>query len=223
MALAAVVLAAAGSSCQSIAYGPIGGSAGTGQTYKLDENGYIRNWLVLAPIYFGSAYNAEEIEQDQIPGEANMTPAAGDKQKVRTVIPDVDLDTFTEKTLTWEPVATKDFALDFNEWLGLDGSQGAGGYAVTYLVAPDDMRELKLGIGSNDDGKIFLNGKRVWGLVAARSLEEDSDIVEHVTLKKGVNVLIFKVWNDANNWQGCVRLMDKDGNAVRNVEVRLSR
>jgi hypothetical protein len=32
-------------------------------------------------------------------------------------------------------------------------------------------------------------------------------------LKKGVNVIVFKITNEQNSWQGAMRLMDKAGAA----------
>jgi len=182
---------------------------------SLDKDGYIHNWLVLAPINFGAAYNAEDIDKDQIPNEGNLTPKAGDKQTVKSEETVGNAPKMVDKQLTWQPVTTADHVLDFNEILKLDSSENIGAYAVAYLDAPEEMKDITFSLSSNDDGKIFLNGKSIWTYVGGRALEEDSDKVDGLTLKKGSNVLIFKVWNDSSNWQACLRILDKAGKPVK--------
>ena len=83
------------------------------------------------------------------------------------------------------------------------------------------MKGIKFSLCSNDDGKVFLNGKKVYLFVGGRSLSEDADVVDNLTLNKGINVVVFKVWNDSNAWQGCLRLLTKDDKPVTNVTVRM--
>jgi hypothetical protein len=43
-----------------------------------------------------------------------------------------------------------------------------------------------------------------------------------VTLKKGVNVVVFKVINEQNSWQGAMRLLDKAGAPLKDLKIKLS-
>ena len=190
---------------------------------KLDAQGYIRQWLLLAPIGFGEKYDAEQIEKEQIPGEATMTPKEGDKVKVASEEGEPGAFKTVQKELTWKPVVTEEDFIDFNAFLGLDTSDAMGAYAVAYLDVPEEMKGIKFSWSSNDNGLIYLNGKNVGKYVGGRSLSEDSDVADNLTLTKGVNVVVFKVWNDSNNWQGCVRLLTKDDKPVTNVKVRLTK
>ena len=52
-----------------------------------------------------------------------------------------------------------------------------------------------------------------------RSLDADKG---RVTLKKGVNVMVFKVTNEQNSWQGAMRLLDKAGVPLKNVRIKQS-
>jgi hypothetical protein len=190
---------------------------------KLDANGYIRQWLILAPIEFGDKYDAEEIDKDQITDEAKLTPKEGDKQKVKTEeLKGAEYKT-VEKELKWKKVVTTEYYFDINEMLLLDTSESVGGYAVAYLDVPEEMKGITFSLCSNDNGKIFLNGKSIYKYIGGRSISEDADVVEDLTLTKGVNVVIFKVWNDSNNWQGCIRLLKKDGKPVTGVTVKLAK
>ena len=177
---------------------------------KPDAEGYVRDWLVLAPIPLGQENaGADLIGKDQIEKEASLAPKAGDKIKVN------------DKEFTWKSVHTKDSSFDLNAILG-GPNENAAGYLVAYLVCDKELSDLTLLIGSNDQGRLYLNGKEVFKFTETRALEKDSDKVEHLTLKKGVNTIVFKVINENNNWEGCVRFTDKGGKAVTDFTVKLS-
>jgi hypothetical protein len=192
------------------------------ETFALDENGYIRHWLLLGPINFGDNYNAQEIEKEQVAGEAVFTPKAGDKVKVSTEEGEPGAYKTVQKDLTWIRTDTEENFFDFNAALKLEVSDGMGGYAVAYLDAPEEMKGISLNWCSNDNGTIYLNGKSVGFYVGGRSLTEpeSADMAENLTLHKGINVVVFKVWNDSNNWQGFVRVL-KDGKPATTVKTKL--
>ena len=48
----------------------------------------------------------------------------------------------------------------------------------------------------------------------------ESERAANVTLVKGTNVVVFKVINEANNWQGCLRFTDKGGKPVKDVKIK---
>ena len=52
-------------------------------------------------------------------------------------------------------------------------------------------------------------------------LELDADKGK-VTLKKGVNVVVFKVINEQGNWQGAMRFLDKSGAPLKDSKIKLS-
>jgi len=72
-------------------------------------------------------------------------------------------------------------------------------------------------LGTNDQGKVWLNGKEVFKFAETRVLEKDANRVD-VTLMKGQNVLVLKVVNEVNNWQACARFL-KDGKPVTGLRV----
>ena len=43
-----------------------------------------------------------------------------------------------------------------------------------------------------------------------------------VPLKKSVNVVVFKVINEQNSWQGAMRLLDKAGAPLKDLKIKLS-
>lgn len=177
------------------------------QTFSPDAEGFIRNWLVLAPIAIEGESGASEIDRDFLKGEATMTPRAGEKVTVGG------------QALAWQAHQTPDYFIDFLEAFGKARGEYVAGYAVAYVMADEDMK-VTLAVSSNDQGKAWLNGKQVFKFTDTRVLEKDTDRTE-VTLNKGQNVLVLKVINEVNNWQGCARFM-KDGVAVKNVQISVA-
>jgi hypothetical protein len=43
-----------------------------------------------------------------------------------------------------------------------------------------------------------------------------------VALKRGVNVLLFKVVNETGQWEGCARLVNDSGRPVQGLRVKLT-
>ena len=177
------------------------------ETFSPDAEGFIRNWLVLAPIAVQEDSGASEIDKDFLKGEASITPKAGDKVTV------------DGKALTWRAHQTSDFFVDFLTAFGKERGEDVAAYAVAYVIADEEMK-VKLSIGSNDQSKVWVNGRQIIKFAETRTLEKDTDSGE-VTLAKGQNVLVFKVINEKNNWQGCARFM-KDGAPAKNIRIALA-
>ena len=174
------------------------------QTFSPDAEGFIRNWLVLAPIAVQEDSGATEIDRDLLGGEATIKPKPGDKVNV------------DGKILSWTPHQTSDYYIDFRQSFGAERGEDAAGYAVAYVVADDEMK-VKLSIGSNDQCKVWLNGKQVIKFAETRTLDKDTDSAD-VTLVKGQNVLVFKVINEKNNWQAAARFL-QGTTPVKNVHI----
>ncbi len=171
-------------------------------------DGFIRSWLVLAPIPLATPdAGATEIDKEQVPGEKSLKPKAGDTVKVG------------DKEYTWKLVRAKDYFLDFKE-IAPSQTDDVAAYAVAYVVAKQKIDDVQLLMGSNDQGKLYLNEKEVLEATEGRQLAKDQDKAEHLTLNEGVNVIVFKVINDKNNWQGCVHLANKDGKPVAGVQYK---
>jgi hypothetical protein len=161
------------------------------QSPGLDSEGFIKNWLVLAPIAISGESGATEIDRDFLKGEASVTPKAGDKAMVGS------------KELTWQAHQPSDYFIDFLQSFGKQQGEYVAGYAVAYVVA-EAVTPVTLALSTNDQGKAWLNGKEIFKFAETRVLDKDTDKVE-VTLAKGQNVLVMKVINEVNNWQACAR------------------
>ena len=182
-----------------VAARPADDSSGT------NEEGFVQRWLVLAPIPFAANESgADALGKEQVKDEAKLKPKAGAKVKVG------------DKELVWKEHVCKEHLLDFNAILDAV-TEDSVAYAVTWVVAPEEFKNVKMKTGSDDQAKVYLNGKEVFKFTEARAAEKDQDSTE-VTLQKGVNVIVVKVVNEKMDWSFCLRFTDKDDKPLTNLK-----
>jgi hypothetical protein len=173
-----------------------------------DADGYIRDWIMLAPILVRDGETcADALLKDTLPKESALRPKAGDKVSLGG------------KELTWRNVTASTNFFDFNETLKSINDHVAG-YIVTYVECDADIPGVILAVASNDQGRIYFNGVDIYAYTEARPLMLDAD-KGRITLKKGTNVLVFKITNEQNSWQAAMRLLDKSGTPLKNVRIKL--
>jgi WD40 repeat protein/tRNA A-37 threonylcarbamoyl transferase component Bud32 len=180
-------------------------------THKLDP-GMIRQWLLLAPISIERTNGAKALAEEQIPGEANLRAREGEPIQV------------DGSEMVWQAVQLDDYMIDFNRVVGANAPWSVA-YAICYVKSAEMQTGLSMKVGSHDQAKVYLNGKEIYHQVWTRSCVPDQDTVENVTLKRGLNVLVFKVINEggdmAGEWRGSVRLTDGAGKPVKGIGVTL--
>jgi uncharacterized Zn ribbon protein len=174
------------------------------KAFSPDAEGFIRNWLVLAPIAVQEDSGATEIEKDFLGGEATIQPKPGDKVNING------------KILTWTAHQAADYFVDFLKAFGAERGEDVAAYAVAYINADDQMK-VRLSVGSNDQCKVWVNGKQAIKFTETRTLDKDTDSAD-VVLNKGQNVVVFKVINEKNNWQGAARFL-QNGAPVKNIRI----
>jgi hypothetical protein len=170
---------------------------------KPDADGYVRDWVMLAPITLPEGRPAGDlVVEEQIKNEADLQPKAGDVVKING-----------------KDIAASTKHFDFNAILNTISDHVAG-YMVTYIECDREL-SVTMALGSNDQSRLYLNGKDIYAFQDARTLELDADKGK-VHLKKGVNVVVFKVINEQNSWQGAMRFLDKTGAPVTDLKIKLS-
>lgn len=182
---------------------------GAADELQPDSDGYIRHWLMLAPIALReSEAGAEAIFRQQIRDESALRPKAGDKTQIRG------------KEFAWKNVTAATNYFDFTTSFKTLGEKEAG-YAVTYIECDTEKADVIMAVASNDQGRIYFNGVDIYVWSEPRTLTLDSE-KGRVTLKKGINVIVFKVINEQGNWQGAMRFLDKTGAPLKDLKIRLS-
>jgi hypothetical protein len=181
-----------------------------GDVPGLDPQGYIRDWLMLAPIPLPEGRPAADlILAEQVRNESGLRPREGESVTVGG------------KELTWKRVVAPTNYFDFNATLKQQHDQVAG-FIATYIECDHDIPDVIMAVGSNDQGRIYFNGVDIYAFSDARPLTLDEDKGK-VTLKKGVNVVLFKIINESNAWQGAMRLMTRNGEPLKGVRIVTAR
>jgi CubicO group peptidase (beta-lactamase class C family) len=191
------------------AQGTVAGQAeATGDKSGINGEGFVQRWLVLAPIPFvANETPSDAFNREQIKDEAGLRPKAGDKVKIG------------DKDLTWQKKAAAGHKLDFLAILGKKENDDSVAYAVSYVVAPKELKAIKMKIGSDDQCRVYLNGKEVFSYPDCRAMKKDQDTVE-VTLLEGMNVLVAKVVNCDREWEFCVRFTDRDDRPLTDLKAQ---
>jgi hypothetical protein len=170
--------------------------------------GFIRDWLILAPVPLEPKQSgAEGLERKQISGEATLRRRAGDHERVG------------EQQYTWRLYRGEEPVLDFNQIIG-KLSENCVAYTVCYVVSEAERNGLLLQVGSDDQAKVYLNGLEVYKYTRPRSFAA-LDTTRPVSLRKGTNVLVFKVVNETTDWFGCLRFVDSEGHPAKGLRVSL--
>ena len=101
------------------------------------------------------------------------------------------------------------------EWLN------HGPYLLKGLDEPVEVCEVREAGQAQPPGPpTSLNGKEIYRNDFVRACVPDEDVVsEGVNLKRGLNVMVFKVVNEAGDWQGSVRFTDAAGQPVKDIHV----
>lgn len=94
-------------------------------------------------------------------------------------------------------------------------------YAVCYVLADADRNDVVLKVGSDDQAKVYLNGQEVYKSLRVRAFSLGQDEAKGLTLRKGTNVLVFKVVNVTEAWAGSIRFLGRGGIPLAGVQFRL--
>ena len=174
-----------------------------------DDQGAIKRWLILAPIPLPAGQRgAQGLDLEQVAGEGGLRPKAGETRAVGN------------GQFEWRELAQEDYVIDFNVVLGHETPSSVA-YAVCYLRLEAAQRGLRMLVGSDDEAKVYLNGKQVHKCPFLRAFIADQDTVPDLALNAGLNVLVFKVVNEAGAWKGSLRLTDAAGQPLKGIRVTL--
>jgi hypothetical protein len=190
---------------------PISVAAPLADIPAVDEEGFIRHWLILGPFPFEkSQLGKQELGRKHVSDEGKNRPAAGQKVSVGG------------REYAWKSHAAPEYFIDFRSLLGGERAEDASAYAACYLLSDEDMKGVRFRMGSNDQAKVYLNGKEILEFADTRTLQKDQNISEEAKIRKGENFILFKVVNEKQSWQGCLRLTDRSGAPVRGLRISRS-
>ena len=78
----------------------------------------------------------------------------------------------------------------------------------------------KISFGSNDGGRLWVNGQQVWDYAPNRGIYPDQDVLP-VLLNKGKNTILFKVEEKGGMWRLALRFLPLEGPKLKEKEAPL--
>jgi hypothetical protein len=179
--------------------------------------GFIQRWLLLEPIskpnrgntVFTDSYIRKAFTTEYFPNQFAVLPKNGDKVKVG------------EQELKWHALESPNFNMKlFRFAYGLRKQHyGVIFWAVTVINCPQEMKNVRMAVGSNSASMWWLNGKEAVILSGDRRMVKDDCVSPRLTLNKGKNIIRGAVINGPGMSDFCLRFIDEKGQPVRNVTI----
>ena len=214
----------------------------TTPTAQPDKDGFIRRWMLLEPIdkpnsgntVFTDSYLREHFNRVYFKDQQTILPKDG--QKVKAVFQQEqapagfgrgaqapaqpEVKTVTQN-LTWHALDSENFNVKLFRFAEKWGTKvyGVLFWGVTIIDCPEEMKNVRLAVGSNSASMWWLNGEEVLLLSGDRRMVEDDCMSQRLTLKKGRNILRCAIINGPGMSDFCVRFLDEKGNPVKNYSI----
>jgi len=184
-----------------------------------DADGFLQRWLLLEPIHkpnrsntvFTDSYIRNAFNTDDSPIQLAVVPHDGDRVKV------------ADQELRWHALDATNFNVKlFRFAYGLNKPiYGVLFWAVTVVTSPNEMKNVRMAVGSNSASMWWLNGKEAVILSGDRRMVMDDCISKRLTLNKGRNVIRGAVINGPGMSDFCVRFIDENGVPIKGLTVSL--
>jgi hypothetical protein len=182
-----------------------------------DADGFIRRWLLLEPIdkpnrgntVFTDSYLKKAFDTLYFPNQFSILPKHGEKVKVG------------EKELAWHALESTNFNIKlFRFASGLKKQvYGVVFWAVTVVNCPQEMKNVRLAVGSNAASIWWVNEKEALMLSGDRRMVMDDGVSTRLTLNKGKNIVRGAIINGPGMSDFCVRLLDENGQPLKNITI----
>jgi hypothetical protein len=182
-----------------------------------DSEGFIQRWLLLEPInkpnrgntVFTDSYIRTAFNTEYFPNQFTVIPKDGEKVKV------------AEQELTWHALESSMFNVKlFRFAYGLRKPvYGVLFWAVTVVNSPQEMKNVRMAVGSNSASMWWLNGKETVILSGDRRMVMDDCVSSRITLNKGKNIIRGAVINGPGMSDFCVRFLDEKGKPVKDLTI----
>jgi hypothetical protein len=191
------------------------GAAAAGP-HKTDADGFILNWLVLEPIRLTNLQHTEAgiraiLARDDLKEPLTAIPKAGENIAI------------SGANYQWHAIDATNYVIDLVGFATALGKPTVSiiFFGVAYVTVPDDMKDARLSIGSDDDSIWWINGKEVISAYGVRQTSTDDNVSKRLLLKKGVNIVRFAVVQGDGPSDCCARFFDSRQKAITNISVAL--
>ena len=182
-----------------------------------DSEGFMQRWLLLEPIkkpnrsntVFTDNYIRTAFTTEYFPNQFTILPKDGEKVKVG------------EQELTWHALESTNFNVKlFRFAYGLRKEiYGVLFWAVTVVNSPQELKNVRMAVGSNSASMWWLNGKEAVILSGDRRMVMDDCVSTRLTLNKGKNIIRGAVINGPGMSDFCVRFLDEKGESIKDLTI----
>ena len=184
-----------------------------------DANGFIQRWLLLEPIPQSIRSNRQltdsfvqgAIKKEYFPDQFIIVPKDGDKVSVG------------ETEFIWHAVDASRYDVNLYSFARALGKPTFNVlfWAVTIVDCPEEIRDVRLAVGSNAASIWWVDGMEVIGIYGDRHMVIDDGVSGRLSLKKGQNVVRCAVLNSPGVSDICARFLDAKHRPVRGFTVNL--
>ncbi len=178
-----------------------------------DQDGFLQRWLLLDPInkpnrsntVFTDSYIRNAFNIEYFPNQFTVVPHDGDKVTV------------ADQELAWHALDSANFNVKLFRFADGVNKQTYGVifWAVTVVNCPQEMKNVRLAVGSNSASMWWLNGTEAVILSGDRRMVMDDCTSKRLTLKQGRNVIRGAVINGPGLSDFCVRFIDENGQPIK--------
>lgn len=182
-----------------------------------DGDGFIRRWLLLEPInkpnrsntVFTDTYIRDAFTTKYFPSQFKGVPKDGEQVRVG------------DQLLSWHALDSKLFNVKLFRFASNLDKQvyGVLFWAVTVIECPEDIKNVRMAVGSNSASMWWLNGEEAVVLSGDRRMVKDDCLSKRLTLKKGRNIIWGAVINGPGMSDFCLRFIDENGNPVKKTTI----
>ena len=180
-----------------------------------NADGFVQRWLLLEPIgasgLTDSAVQAA-VRKEYFPDQLAVIPHDGDKVTVGSA------------ELTWHAVDTRNYNVNLYHFAFALGKPTSNVlfWAVTIVNCPQEMRGVRLAIGSNAASVWWVNGREVIGIYGDRQTVIDDGVSKRLTLRKGPNILRSAIVNAGGATDFCARFLDAEDRPLKGFTVSVA-
>jgi hypothetical protein len=182
-----------------------------------DSEGFIQRWLLLEPInkpnprnnVFTDTYIRTAFTTEYFPNQFTVIPKDGEKVKVGA------------QELTWHALESTNYNVKlFRFAYGLRKQYyGVIFWAVTVINSPQEIKNVRMSVGSNASSMWWLNGKETALLPGDIHMVIDDYVSTRLTLNKGKNVIRGAVINGPGMSDFCIRFLDEKGKPIKDLTI----
>jgi hypothetical protein len=177
-------------------------------------DGFIKRWLILEPIAANGLTDSlvqAAVKKEYFSDQLGVVPHDGDTVTVGGA------------TLAWHALDTKNYNVNLYHFAYAlkKPTSNVLFWVVTVLDCPQEVRNVRLAIGSNAASVWWVNGREVIGIYGDRQAVIDDGVSKRLTLEKGRNIVRAAIVNAGGATDFCARILDGDDRPLTRFTVNL--